>query len=162
MGDLCIKPFPQPEKLLQAFLLNSKELIPSRYNPVHFGEAQRVGELLFPLFLSLPSCNCPTWVCSVPLWLHLTALQRPTGGAWNPAMFSECPLVDYMRGAETSFSSIERPQAVLSVFSCHCTNFRDNGSQTQQKEGFTQVKPISSKAKARMHWGHVLLALQPC
>lgn len=47
------------------------------------------------------------------------------------------------------------------MFSRHCTNFRDNVSQTRQKEGFTQGKaePISSKAKARLHWGHVLLAL---
>ena len=38
----------------------------------------------------------------------------------------------------------------LSVFSCHGTHFRDSGTQTRGKEGFTegQLQPTSSKAKA--------------
>lgn len=79
-------------------------------------------------------------------------------------MFSECPFVDYMQGAEPPSFSLEWHQAVL--FICvllPLLPFRDNGTQTLGKEEFTQgqVEPISRKAKARTHWGHVMLELWP-
>lgn len=63
-------------------------------------------------------------------------------------MFTECPLVDYMRGTEPPSSSVEWPQAVLSVFSCYCTQ-----KQWKPDPGKGRVHPRSNRAHQQQDKG---------
>lgn len=144
----------QAQKCPSSLFLNGKELIPSPYNQVRFRAAQRVRKALFPSFRGLPSWSCPTVVLSPPLWLHRTTCRDPKAVSgtqrysmnvpwWMPRE-GQNPLLPPWNGVRLF---------CLSVFSCHCTHFRDHGTQTRERKGAPKANHSPAVARQRP-WGH--------